>query len=78
MYNFELSKYAVHPCSHKYPIDSMDPEASDGKMCAWRAFMGRDGMSSRAVCVAFIVTLFGKRTQIPVFVGVTFVRGMEM
>ena len=78
MYSFDLSKYAVNPWSQNCPINNNDPEAINEKICAWCAYMGRDGISNRVVYVASIVALFGNRTQIPVFVGVTLVRGMEV
>ena len=68
----------ANPWSYNFPIDNMDPEASDKKICAWCACMGREIISSRAVCVDCIVSLFGNRKQLPVFFSVTFIRGMEV
>ena len=76
MYNLNLSKYAEHPWSHYCPIDNREPDASAGKMWAFLVFGGRWGMLSMAVHVDCVVSLFGRRTWIPVFVSVTCATGM--
>ena len=78
MYTLNLSKYAEHLCSHNFPIDYREPDASTGNMWAFLTFGGRWGMSSMAVRVNCVVSLFGRRTRILVFVGVTCATGMDM
>lgn len=44
-----FSKKMSQPWSQSWPMERREPEARDGKMCAVRAEMGREGKSSRAV-----------------------------
>ena len=64
MYSLCLSNRAVHPASHNWPMDSNEPDANLENMCARRASGGNCRMSSRAVCVDFIVAWFGSMTSI--------------
>ena len=75
MYSLSFSKRAVRATSHSCPIDNRELEARCGKTCVFLALGRSCGMSSSAVCVDFIVHLFGRRTLIPSLVTVIFVRG---
>ena len=70
-----MSKVARQPTSQSCPIERRDPEARCGKMWTWRAAKGRCGIANRPVCVDCIVARLGRRTEIPVGVGVTLVSG---
>ena len=59
-------------------MDMKDPEARDGKECAFWAVMGRVGMSSKHSCVDFMVALFGRRMVIGFVAGLTLMIGMEV
>ena len=56
-----LSRWAVQPWSHMTPIDSRAPAAKFGKMCAFRASVGRVGSRRSQVCVDLIVLPSGSR-----------------
>ena len=76
MYSFCLSNLDVHPVSHSWHIDSREPDARCGEMCARCACVRSCGILSINVCVAVIVALFGRMTLMPLGVGVMFVIGM--
>ena len=59
---------AVHPWSHRVPIDSSGWRRV-GNMWAVRAASGRVGKFIVAVCVAFSVEPSGRRTVIPLEVA---------
>ena len=56
------SREAVHPASHNCPMDRRAPAGKCGKMCPWRALVGRDGRSRRQVCVEVTVLPSGMVT----------------
>jgi len=60
-----LVNVAVHCASQSWPTDNSDVFPRSGNMCAVRASTGKFGKSNSAVCVAVIVSLFGKSTLIP-------------
>ena len=64
MYSLCLSNSVVNPASHNWPMDSNEPGANLGNMYARRASGDNCGMSSRVVCVDFIVAWFGSMTSI--------------
>ena len=76
MYSLFLSKVAVHPASHSWPMDSKEPDANELKMCVRLECSGSCGISSSAVCVDCIVSLLGNWTVMPLEVGVTLVSGI--
>ena len=65
MYSLFLLNVAVHPPSHNCPTLRREPEANCGNICALSACLGRPGMFMTAVCVDFMVALFGRRTCMP-------------
>ena len=69
------SKVAVHPLSHKAPIDSSGWRRA-GNMCALRAPAGRVGRSRVAVWVACIVLPSGSLTWMPFWMVVLLVTGV--
>jgi len=68
---------AMHCASQSCPTDIRDVVPRAGKMCAIRALAGKFGKSNSAVCVAFIIAWFGKRTLMPVVVLCLFVYGAD-
>ena len=65
---------ALYPWSTNCAIDSKALFPMSGKMWHWRASIGMLGWSSRAVCVACIVMLFGRLTMTPWAHGCLFVQ----
>ena len=78
MYSFLFSNNAVHPASHNCPIESNDPEANLGKICAVRAALGSIGRSNSAWCVDCITWLFGRHTVIPFLTVRILMSGIEL
>jgi len=70
-----LVNVAVHCASQSCPMESSEVLPSSGKMCAVQASKGKFGKSNSAVCVAIIVSLFGKSTLILLFVFCLFLYG---
>jgi hypothetical protein len=60
----EASRVQVHPASHSCPIDSRDSSPSSGTRWTFRAARGRDGMSSSASCVEYMMAPLGLRIWI--------------
>lgn len=59
-----LSKVAMHPASHSWPIESKDPDFMLGKMWARHALDGTYGNGIMPVCVDVMKLPSGKRTWI--------------
>jgi len=58
-------------------MDSSKPEDNAGKIWVFVAFGGGIGRSRLAVCVDFMVVLFGRSTWIPIVYFLMFKRGVS-
>ena len=70
-----LSKVAMHPTSHNWPMESKEPDLMLGKMWARHALDGMYGSGTSPVCVEAIELPSGKRTWIGGFACCKFVHG---
>jgi hypothetical protein len=66
----------VHPESRSFPVEISEPDASDGKMCAWHASGNSDGRLSVAVWVLVRRPPLGTRTEMLGF-AILSVNGMS-
>ena len=72
-----LSNVTLHPWSHNWPME-IKLEDMFGKRCAFPASTGNVGIANVAVCVACIVLLSGRRTDMPDVVGILLVHGLML
>ena len=68
-------KVAVQPLSHNCPMDMREPDARVGNRWTSLAAEGKFGNLRFAVCVAWMLSLLGRRTLIPLDTGRMLVRG---